>query len=409
MRRLGLLILVVVTLVVAPRAQQPADQRTLILISFDGFRWDYRTKAPTPNLQRLIERGVHAENLIPSFPSKTFPNHYTIVTGLYPAHHGIVANTVKDPPTGRLFLRADVKELRDPMWWGGEPIWVTVQKQGGVSATLFWPGSEAPIGGVSPRYWKPYDEDYPANDRIDDALRWLDLPAGQRPNLITLYFEDTDTAGHASGPDSTEVREAIMRADSYVGRLVRGLDERKLTDRTNVVVVSDHGMSGVSLDRTLVLDDYVSGDDVGVIDINPTLGIFPKNGKDKEVLEVLKKANPHLHVYKRTGTPRAWHYRDHPRIPTIVGVVDDGWQILRRAAVTDIRNGRTPLPGGQHGYDPQYMSMRGIFVAAGPAFRQGVTVDAFQNIQIYNVLAKALGVKPAKNDGGEKIARRVLR
>ncbi len=382
---------------------------TLILITFDGWRWDYHTRAAAPNLQRLIARGVHAESLIPSFPPKTFPNHYTIVTGLYPGHHGIVANSIYDAASGRTFTNDNVKEVRDPMWWGGEPIWVTAERSGQRTAALFWPGSEASIGGVLPHLWKAYDMSVPGPARVDQVLQWLDLPEAERPTLVALYFSDVDQAGHAAGPDSQAVRDAVGRADGYLGLLLSGLDRRGLTNRVNVVVVSDHGMAAVSSDRVVVLDDYISLDDVVVSEINPTVGLFPKPGKEDAVYEALVNAHPRLRVFRRSQTPEAWHYRDHQRIPPIVGMVDEGWQIIRRTTRDAIREGRVTPAGGQHGYDPTLMSMRGVFVAAGPAFRQGATVPAFENIHIYNTLARVLRVTPAPNDGGSEVAESLLR
>jgi predicted AlkP superfamily pyrophosphatase or phosphodiesterase len=383
-------------------------QPTVILVSFDGFRWDYLSKAPTPNLRRLIERGVHARNLIPSFPSKTFPNHYSIVTGLYPGHHGIVANNIFDPPTGRTFATAQREEVRDPMWWAGTPIWTLVERAGGKSAPLFWPGSEAPHGGVMPTYWQPFDENRPASARIDQVLNWLDQPTALRPTFLSLYFEDTDSAGHANGPDSPEVRDAIMRDDAYIGRLMEGLTRRGLDDRVNIVVVSDHGMTAVDDTRVIVADDYLSPDEVGISDINPTLGVFPKAGKEDEVYRRLAKA-PHLTVFTRDQTPATWHYRDHPRVPPILGVADEGWQVLRRATAASIAARTIRGQRGTHGYDPQLMSMRAIFIAAGPAFKRGVTVAPFENVSIYDVLARILRVAPASNDGDPSVARAVLR
>ncbi len=392
------------------RAGDPGLERPLlILVSFDGWRWDYHTKAPVPNLQRLIAQGVRAEGLIPSFPPKTFPNHYTIVTGLYPGHHGIVSNTIFDPGTGRTFARSKPDEVRDPMWWGGEPIWVTAQRAGHAAGTLFWPGSEAPIGGMLPRFGKAYDESYPANDRVDEVLGWLDRPAGDRPSFVSLYFEDVDTAGHDDGPESEAVREAIVRADGYLGRLLLGLERRRLLDLANIVVVSDHGMSAVSSDRVVVLDDYISLDDVEIVDINPTLGLVPKPGREDAVHGALQNAHARLRVFRRAETPEHWRYRDHPRIPPLVGVVDEGWQVLRRNTVLDIVARRIRGAGGQHGYDPSVMSMRGLFVAAGPAFKRGVTVPAFENVHVYNALAMAMDLTPAPNDGDPAIARALLK
>jgi predicted AlkP superfamily pyrophosphatase or phosphodiesterase len=382
---------------------------TLILISFDGFRWDYRTMYSAPNINRLAANGVSAD-LIPSYPSKTFPNHYTIVTGLYPGHHGIVANTVKDPPTGRRLSMSNAVENGDAMWWGGEPIWVSVQRSGMLSAAMFWPGSEAPIEGHRPNFWAPFNTDLPGNNRVDQVLAWLDLPAGRRPTLVTLYFSDVDAAGHNNGPNSSNVRTAVRRADGYLGRLIRGLERRRLLDKTNIVLVSDHGMAETSLNRVVVLDDYISADDVEVIDINPTLGLFPKAGREEAVYKALVNAHPRLKVFRKAETPERWHYRDHPRIPPIVGVVDEGWQVLPRATLSQrIARGQTG-PRGEHGYDPgDAISMRGIFVASGPSFKSGVVLPPFENIHIYDALAGALGITPSRNDGDPAKAREILK
>ncbi len=235
------------------------------------------------------------------------------------------------------------------------------------------------------------------------------MPAAQRPVFLSLYFEDTDSAGHDNGPDSQQVRDAIARDDGYIGQLVDGLTRRGIADRVNIVVVSDHGMAAVDRTRVVVADDYLSADDVTISDINPTLGVFPKPGKDAEAYQRLKGANPHLTIFRREETPARWHYRDHPRVPPIIGVADEGWQVLRRATVNDIAAGKITGQRGTHGYDPQLMSMRAIFIAAGPAFKRGVTVSPFENVSIYDALATILGVTPAPNDGDPSVARKLLR
>jgi predicted AlkP superfamily pyrophosphatase or phosphodiesterase len=386
---------------------QNADDPLLILISFDGFRWDYLRNARAPALQRLIERGVRAEGLIPSYPTKTFPNHYTIVTGLLPEHHGIVANHIRDPSTGRTFGMS-TSEARESMWWGGEPLWVTAERTGRRAGTMFWPGSEAAIGGVRPTHWKAYVQSMSGTARVDQVLAWLDLPPARRPAVLTLYFEDADSAGHVHGPDSDAVRRAIGRLDGYVARLVRGLEQRGLLARTNIVVVSDHGMAATVPGQVIELDDYISLQDVEVIDINPTLGLFPATGKTEAVYRALVRAHPHLHVYRRNETPDDWRYRRHNRIPPIAGVVDEGWQLVR-GTLFDRAVGAVAPRRGLHGYAPSFPSMRGILIAAGPAFRQGVIVPAMENVHVYNALAMALGVRPAPNDGDINVARRLLR
>jgi predicted AlkP superfamily pyrophosphatase or phosphodiesterase len=192
-----------------------------------------------------------------------------------------------------------------------------------------------------PAYLQPFDENRPANARIDQILSWLDQPAPRRPTFLTLYFEDADSAGHANGPDSPEVRAAIARDDAYIGRLVEGLTRRGLADRVNIVVVSDHGMTAVDDTRVIVADDYVSANDVVIADINPTLAVFPKAGKEDEIYRRLVKAHPHLKIFKRGETPARWHYRDHPRVPPIIGVADECWQVLRRGTVDNITARKT--------------------------------------------------------------------
>ena len=395
----------------AGQAQAPASdlKPTVILVSFDGWRWDYAQKYSPPTVTQLMQQGVSTA-LIPSFPSKTFPNHYTIVTGLYPGHHGIVANSVKDPPTGRRLLMSNRKEVQDALWWGGEPLWVTSQRAGQPAAPLFWPGSEAPIQGEWARFWEPFDEKVPANARVDRLLSWLDLPAAQRPTFLTVYFSDVDGAGHAYGPDSRAVADAVRRVDRYLDRLMRGLERRRLKDRVNLVIVSDHGMAETNVDRVVVLDDYLSLDDVDVIDLNPTLGLFPPPDREEAVYQALVRAHPRLKVFRKAETPAHWHYRDHPRIPPIVGVADEGWQVLRRSALTGQLARASRGPTGAHGYDPATaMSMRGIFVASGPAFKSGVAVPPFENVHIYDALVKVLGLTPAANDGDPRIAQSLLR
>jgi predicted AlkP superfamily pyrophosphatase or phosphodiesterase len=411
-RRLALLLLLLLgSWGAIGRAQAPASdlKPTVILVSIDGWRWDYAQKYSAPTIRQLIARGVSAP-LIPSFPSKTFPNHYTIVTGLYPGHHGIVGNTVWDALTSRRLTMANRTENQDAMWWGGEPLWVTVQRAGGTAAPMFWPGSEAPILGQRARFWAPFDNGLSPNTRVDRVLRWLDLPVADRPTFLTLYFSDVDGAGHDSGPESRAVAEAVGRVDRYLDRLIRGLTRRRLQDRVNVVIVSDHGMAEANASRVVVLDDYLALDGIDIIDLNPTLGMFPPAGREEAVYQALAAANPHLKVFRKAESPPHWHFRDHPRVPPIVGVADEGWQVLRKATLeSQIASGpRGSI--GVHGYDPaEAISMRGIFVASGPAFKSGVAVEPFENVHIYNALSELLGVKPAANDGDPRVARSLLR
>jgi predicted AlkP superfamily pyrophosphatase or phosphodiesterase len=385
-----------------PQAAPPAP--AVILLSIDGWRWDYHTRAPLPAIQRLIDGGVRAEGLIPGFPSKTFPNHYSIVTGLYPGHHGIIGNAMTDPALPERFTLANREQVGNAAWWGGEPLWNTVIRQGRPAAALFWPGSEAPIGGVRPTEWAVYDESLANRDRVDRLLAWLDRPAAERPALLLSYFSDVDDAGHRFGPDSRQLRAALIRVDRAIGRLLAGLDARGLGGQVNVVLVSDHGMAAVSPARVIVLSDYLDLATVDVVDVNPNLAIAPKTVSAEDVYRQLAGAHPHLRVYRKADTPPEWRFRDHPRVPAIVGVADEGWSIARRHL-----NVTAVFSRGNHGYDPQVRAMHGLFVASGPAFRRGAVVPPFESVDVYNVLARVLGVAPAPNDGNPEVAARLLR
>jgi predicted AlkP superfamily pyrophosphatase or phosphodiesterase len=294
------------------------------------------------------------------------------------------------------------------MWWGGDPIWNTAQRAGIIAATMFWPGSEAPVGGMQPKYWREFDETVPGAGRVEQVLTWLDLPEPERPRFVTLYLNEVDTFGHWYGPDSPQVRDAIIRTDAQLGTLVDGLRARGLLDTANIVVVSDHGMTPTTRARTIVVDDYISLADVEIADINPTLGVTPRAGKDAAVFRALTTAHPNFRMYRREQTPEHWHFRDQPRVPPLTGVADEGWVVLLRRNVDEYWK-RSP-DGGQHGYDPRLISMRGILVAAGPAFRDsGAIVPALENVHLYNALAMVLGVKPSSNDGDPALARRLLR
>ena len=378
-----------------PAAPGPTGQ-TVVLVALDGYHPDYLDRAPSRNLRRLAETGVRARWLVPVFPTLTFPNFYTIATGLYPEHHGIVSNTIKDTVLGRFTLR-DTSAVRDPRWWGGEPIWVTAVRQGKRAATFFWPGSDAPIWGIRPTYYNLFDAKVPNAERVRQVLDWLSLPPDQAPSLVTLYLGDVDQAGHDFGPDSPEIDSAIARVDSAVGALMTGIEQRGLDRQVNLVVVSDHGMAEMKRGQLVYLDDYIDTGSVDVVDLGPVVSLAPKAGTGEEVYRRLRPAHPHLKVYRKLEIPASYHYRAHPRIQPIIGIADEGWMVTTRGYVAS--RGFQRLPRGHHGYPPELASMRALFLARGPAFRKGVVVEPFQNVHIYALLTEILGLRPTANDG----------
>lgn len=277
--RLSLLLLLV--LLAGCRSIAPVNAPApVLLISIDGFRADYLERYAPPVLTRLARQGVRAEALIPAFPTLTFPNHYTMVTGLYPDHHGIVGNTMFDSTLGHFSL-SNREAIADGRWWAdGEPLWVTAQRQGLRTATYFWPGSEAEIHGMRPTYWMPYDSRIPGEERVRQVLAWLDLPDSLRPHWITLYFSDVDHAGHEHGPDAPEVAEAVRKVDGYLQQLIEGLRARNLLDRVNLLIVSDHGMAATSAERVIFLDDFVSLEELHIVTWSPVLMLYPRPGRE---------------------------------------------------------------------------------------------------------------------------------
>lgn len=391
---------------VPPTPPQPA---IVILVSIDGWRWDYLDLYAAPTIATLAAEGVRADGLIPQFPSKTFPNHYTIVTGLRLANHGIISNNMRAADVPGEFAMSNREVLADPRWWGGEPIWNTLEKQGGIASAMFWPGSEAAINGRHATYWMPYDDDMSQADRVGKILEWLKLPDGRRPSFLTLYYAEVDTTGHRYGPQSDEVRAAIRDVDASLARLVAGVRDLRLDDRVHYVLVSDHGMSEVARDRAIVLDDYITVADADVVDWSPVLGLSPKDGNVDRMYAALKDRHPRLAVYRRDELPAVYGLAAHPRLPAIIGIADDGWQIVSRR---DTDRWREPESrsgsGGQHGYDTRLKSMQGLFVAAGPRIRSGLRVAAFENIHVYDFMCALLGVTPAKNDGDAAVTRDML-
>lgn len=387
---------------IVPSKAQKELRPTVILISLDGFRSDYLEKYAPPNLKALARAGVQAKWMTPSFPSKTFPNHYTIATGLYPQHHGIVENSVFDKSFNAVFGMGNRKEVQNGRWWLGEPIWITAEKQGQKSAPFFFPGSEAEIEGRRPAYWKPFDDKMPNDDRVNTVLSWLDLPLAERPTFLTLYFSDVDEAGHRFGPDSAQTRDAVLKVDKDIGRLIAGLQKREVFTLVNLIVVSDHGMAAVNLGNAVVLDDLFDTNLAErVLWAQEIVSIFPKEGNEDAIYAKLKaKLPPHAKIYRKSEVPARYHYSDSPRIAPLLVLPDEGWIVTSRARFVHMKlAGDTTGTRGEHGYDNQLPSMRAIFIAQGPAFKRGVLIEPFPNVDVYNLMTSILGLKPAPNDG----------
>ena len=389
---------------VASSAAGAAAARTVILISIDGFRADYIGRGHTPTLARLAAEGATTPGMRPSFPSVTFPNHYTLVTGRRPDGHGVVDNVFEDQAmTPPRFDKNDKATANEPRWWeGAAPLWVSAERQGVRTATMFWPGSEAAIFGVRPSYWAAFDKATTSNQRTDRLLEWLDRPAAERPRFLTLYFNIVDGAGHEFGPDSPEVNQAAATVDTAIGRLIDGLKARGLYDATDLVVVADHGMAATSAQRRILLDDLVPLADVRTIVTGPVTGLAPLPGREAEVERRLLAPHDHIQCWRKAQLPARFAYGHNPRAPPIVCLAETGWKVATRqqAARYDADPSHQPgKVGGDHGYDPADPTMAALFIARGPDSRPGAVLPPFDNVDVYPLLARLLGVKPEPGDG----------
>ena len=368
----------------------------LLLVSIDGYRANYLERNLSPVLAGLAHDGVRTA-MQPSFPSLTFPNHYTIVTGLRPDHHGIVNNTMYDAQLGKFSL-GNRKAVSDGRWWAeGMPLWETADRYGLRTATMFWPGSEADIHGRHPDYWKPYDGNVTPTQRVDQILAWLDLPPDRRPSFATLYFDAVDHAGHHDGPDSPQVDQALRETDQALARLVQGLKQRGLFDHINLIVLADHGMASVPLEHSVLIERELNLDDVQVVSLGILAGFNPKPGHDFAAIEAkLERPHPHMRCWDKARVPARLAYGHNPRVPQLLCLADVGWRITTADYLAS-HAGHVSL--GEHGYDNAAPQMRALFVAHGPAFRDGVTVPSFPNVDVYPLMVHLLGLPPQPSDG----------
>jgi predicted AlkP superfamily pyrophosphatase or phosphodiesterase len=377
----------------------------VLLVSIDGFRADYLDRGKSPTLAALAADGVRADALRPAFPTLTFPNHYTLVTGLYPDHHGIVNNRMTDPALGKAFVYKQQATIEDPAWWGGEPLWVSVEKQGMRAATMYWPGSTVAIAGVRPTFWKTFDGNVTPAARVDQLLEWIDVPPPQRPRFLTLYFEQVDHEGHEHGPDSAEVDAAIVEVDAALARLVDGLKRRGMFDSTDIVIVSDHGEAATTPEQRSYLDDIVPLADVDVINYGILAGIEPHAGKTAAIERALLQPHAHMQCWRKADVPARLHYGTHARIPSLLCLAEDGGIVTSH----DFESKGGHFSAGEHGYDNQDPSMRALFVARGPDFARGLRVREFDNVDVYPLLAHLLGIRPQPNDGDYAAVAGMLR
>lgn len=382
--------------VLAVNSPEHWDRPYVVLVSFDGFRADYAQKFRSPQLQAMSTGGVTAEGLIPVYPSKTFPNHYSIATGLYADRHGVVANSFYDPGRDANYSIEKTKTVQDGSWYGGEPLWSVAIRQGMLASSFFWVGSEAEINGIRPTQYRIYDKKVPNQERLKTAMRWLALPKAQRPHLILLYFSDVDSAAHEFGTESSEVKTAVAELDSLLGQLRKGIAATGLP--VNLLLVSDHGMQDLDKNKIEYPDDYADLSDFQVLERGPQMLLYLDKGESPELLQntylQLKAKARHFSVFKREDMPEELHFSRTARCGDLVLVARSPYSLMLS---TDLRS----IPAANHGYPPKEdKAMWGIFYAEGPAFKPGEKLTALENINVYPLVLKLLGLKaPTDIDG----------
>jgi alkaline phosphatase D len=388
----------------------PAAQKAhyIVLVSLDGFRWDYATRDGTKHLQALGKAGTWApDGMLPSYPSLTFPNHFTIVTGLYPEHHGLVANSFYDEAKKARYGMSDAAAVTDGSWYSATPIWSLAESQGMRTACLFWPGSEAGIAGHRPTWYAKYDAKTERTEavqqaRIDDTVALLKLPEAERPHFIAMYFSEPDHEGHEFGPEAPETKAAALKMDAIIGRLKAALDKTKLP--IDLVVVSDHGMAKVE-------GGWINLEDLADLSNFETVGslLYGKSEEDRSRLyNALKHASSQFFVYRRKDVPAGLHYNENPREGDPV-IVATGPYAIRAKKPAEGKPDNPPQAGG-HGYDPRVMpEMKASFFAEGPDIVPGKTVQPFENVNLYPWMAHMLGLTAPKSDGNLNILAGTLR
>lgn len=389
---------------------QPAGRPYVVLVSLDGFRHDYAERYHAANILAIRDNGAAAASMIPCFPSVTFPNHLSIITGLYPEHHGIVGNSFYDPARDASYSMSTT--ATDGSWYSGTPLWMLAEQQGVHAASMFWPASDATWRGFKLPLSFAYDGRVPNEKRVEQVLDWLRLPAANRPHFITVYFSDVDHAGHTFGPEAPETREAVEQIDKIIGRLRAGLDALSLP--VNLIVVSDHGMQSVD-DGEVDLSPYIDAASTRVVLNGPVAFIYARDPASVEkAYRALKGKDPRFEVYRRAETPPEWHFRENPRSGDLVALVNQAAVFFMPRADRDKdgkEKARRPPPKGEHGYDPRkFKTMHAIFYAIGPNVTPKGRVDSFENVNVYPFIARILGLKLPQNlDGSPAVLEPLYR
>ena len=365
------------------------NDQYVLLISFDGFRADYIDWYDTPNFDQIKLNGVKAKSLKPVFPTKTFPNHYSIATGMYVENHGLIGNQFFDKKLNEFYQMKDREKVEDKRFYGGEPIWSTAEKQGLKTASYFWVGSEAQAGGHYPSIWKKYDQKLSFDARIDSVIKWFEKPIKNRPRLVLLYFHEPDNTGQKYGPRSKENKLMVESVDRTIGNILNKLKTLTIYKKLNVILVSDHGMTEIDKTKKIVLSKYIDTKKIKMEGSGAYTLLYSDENNEIEKSYLKLKQLSNIDVYKKENIPDKWRFKRHHRIKDILIVAKEGWTILK----DNLEGSYYFYSKAAHGYDNDLQSMQAIFFAQGPAFKKDYTISSINNIDIYPLIAHILNIK----------------
>ena len=366
-------------------------QPHVVLVSIDGFRWDFDRMADTPALDRMARAGLRVAALQPAFPTLTFPNHFSIATGLSPQRHGIVANAFPDDDRSRWYRMTDRDAVGDGRWYAGEPVWVTAEKHGLRTAAYYFVGTEADVGGIRPSHWRAFDETVPGDVRVGQVLDWLRAPSPDRPRLITLYFETVDTQTHAHGVGSAESIAAIREVDRLLGLLQAGLDELPFAEEVYLVVVSDHGMGGYGAVEPLVLDRVIDLDGARVVEGGNYAWLYFEDDRAERARAARDAINRGWRCGQAllpTELPAAWRSGPNPRFPDLFVQADAGCGVISSPRQAH------RITAADHGWPPDSPEMHGILYATGPRIPPGLETGPAHVTDVQPLLLELLGLEP---------------
>lgn len=366
--------------------QAKANIPYVVLISWDACRYDYIDRGLTPTVQSLIKNGVRAKSLKSCFPTKTFPNHYSIVSGMYPENHGIIFNNFSDPANGDSYRMKKDDSVKQDKWYKGKPVWYSAQEQGIISGSVFWVGSE--VYERKPAFSIDYNHHMPHDDRIAMIDKWLSLPIDQRPHFLMLYFADLDDNGHKYGPDSAQLDSALVKLDNTLAKLLAVIEKKNLADSVNIILLTDHGMIETEKENGILLHEILKGYNYTLQGYDPIFSIFANRDSLDAVYSTLKRNASGYTVYWKSDFPSRFHFNKNHLIGDIIILADPGYYFL---------NEKNSFSVGVHGYDNDIPEMQGVFVASGPDFKKNFMADTFLNIDVYALVCEILHITPEKD------------